>query len=301
MNFDDPLFFLNASGYGVYNREIAYKIGSAPAIILAELVAMKKHFKDELISNQHGTDLFYATIDYLHERTGLTRREQDTALEKLKSLGFLNVKVFGIPPRRYFSLNTDKILEFFNLKKINTICTKRQIDLPKEPKKTSKKDYNLAEMTNCPGGNDKSVSIYTYEPEEELKEIHAPPNGVASASNCKHSFKEKSPEKKGILRPKPNVSIAQDEHDKLVEKFGVDLVKEGYEDLSEWKDSADPKTVAKHKSDYRRLRKWVIPNLIEDKQKAERVAQQKIAPHRRGSKLVTPGDYECEPKKFKEF
>lgn len=68
-----------------------------------------------------------------------------------------------------------------------------------------------------------------------------------------------------------HVETSDEEHEKLLKKFGEKLVKEGYEDLLEWKTSKaqiSPKDLMKH-TDYRRLRKWVIPELLKKQSSGE--------------------------------
>ena len=115
----DPLFFLSHQEYGTYCRPLAVKLGLAVACVLAELVE-KRHYhllRDELYSDpQRGEGFFYHTVDAMEARIGLSRREQETALSKLQDLGLIEMRVFGVPPRRHFRLNEDKILAIFNLR-----------------------------------------------------------------------------------------------------------------------------------------------------------------------------------------
>ena len=46
----------------------------------------------------------YKTIDEMYQETGLSRREQDTALRKLVKLGIIEVKLKGIPAKRHFKI-----------------------------------------------------------------------------------------------------------------------------------------------------------------------------------------------------
>lgn len=104
----------------------------------------------------------------------------------------------------------------------------------------------------------------TYiEKKEENKEDkkYAPPSGSATHE----SFSPTLSSKKELKAPE--VSVTPEEHEKLIKDFGKDIVEKGYLELSEWKKSADPKQVKKHSSDYYRLRKWVIPDLKNNKER----------------------------------
>src|ERR1700757_3420665 len=117
----EPLFFLNRESFGIYNSQMMKITGSLnTACFLSELVEKRNYHRDrgELISHpEHGKELFYQTIEGIEDRLGLTKNEQKTCIDKLVSLGFIEVNVFGIPPRRYCKLNDDKILESYNLQK----------------------------------------------------------------------------------------------------------------------------------------------------------------------------------------
>lgn len=154
----DPLSFLNHKNYGIYNRQIAAKFGLTCAVILAELIEKREYHssRNELISDsKNGEGWFYHTLDSMQERTGIFRKEQDACLKKLIKENLIEIKVFGLPAKRHFKLNDDKILEFFDL---------------------SKKHSSLDEKTNWIGQKDKlecpqgQTAPYIYNTKEEPKE-----------------------------------------------------------------------------------------------------------------------------------
>ncbi len=52
----------------------------------------------------------YKTINEVREETTLSRSEQDGAICIWKRLGILEVQLRGIPRRRYFKIDTDKLI-----------------------------------------------------------------------------------------------------------------------------------------------------------------------------------------------
>lgn len=52
---------------------------------------------------------FYKTIEEIKQETALSREEQDTAIKKLKKLNLIEVKVMGIPAKRYFKINLNEL------------------------------------------------------------------------------------------------------------------------------------------------------------------------------------------------
>lgn len=53
----------------------------------------------------------YKTVDDMREETGLSRSNQETAIKKLKNLGYLETKRAGIPAKRHFKLDINKLVK----------------------------------------------------------------------------------------------------------------------------------------------------------------------------------------------
>lgn len=56
-------------------------------------------------------EYIYKTIKQIQKETHLTRSEQDRAIRVWKKLGVLEVKRKGIPPKRHFKINIDRVNE----------------------------------------------------------------------------------------------------------------------------------------------------------------------------------------------
>ena len=115
------LSFLNNEEYQTYNRRIAKFCGSVDAaIMISELInRFEYHTKNnELTSHSsHGDNWFYYTIELCEERTCLSRKQQDAALNILIEKGLIEKKSFGVPAKRHFRINEEKILELYGLSK----------------------------------------------------------------------------------------------------------------------------------------------------------------------------------------
>ena len=303
MQYTSKTSHISAKRFVGFNNILGHLVGVSCALVLADLEDQIDFYKEESVSHEkYGDGWVYTTIETMQKRTCLTKHEQDTAIKKLVSLGLLEVKVFGMPPKRYFRLNGDKINELCGVKVTLLNCRKPEISNHNLKESTSpqgdeikNKSTNFPETGNCFPENRKYglISINTNNPDNNTdKNTYAPSCDSAADPSASLSSQTSPKPKTPSLQPFPNITVSQVEHDKLVKKFGADLVQEGYEDMSEWKESACPKQVAKHKSDYYRLRKWGIPDLIKKQHEADRYKQSNIAPHRRNSKLVTPGDLE---------
>ncbi len=64
-------------------------------------------------------DWIYKTIDEVKKETCLTRSEQSRAIKRWVVLGVLKVKIAGIPARRFFQIDTKKLVTI--LKKISGV------------------------------------------------------------------------------------------------------------------------------------------------------------------------------------
>lgn len=61
----------------------------------------------------------YKTIEEVKIETCMTRSEQNTAFKKWERLGVLEKRLKGIPPKRHFRINTDKLAELVREAKHN--------------------------------------------------------------------------------------------------------------------------------------------------------------------------------------
>ncbi|ACA63331.1 hypothetical protein [Lactobacillus phage c5] len=90
------------------NRDAISKLGLHCATMLGELAG-------ERYSHEQAGDLvngmFCATIKDIQTRTALSRHQQDVAISKLEELGIVELVIKGLPAKRYFKLNEDKLFE----------------------------------------------------------------------------------------------------------------------------------------------------------------------------------------------
>lgn len=217
---------LNGRNYGTYNRLVAREIGLVTTVMLSELLDEYEYFKmrGELVEfpNQAGK-WFYATREKMEERTTLSRKEQDTQLEKLVELGFIEKIVKGIPPRRYFRINEEKISEFLlNLKNNYYIVSGGQNDMSPKDK------INCAQETNSP--------IYINHIKEPDKEGASPPSSPPFVHN--------------------RVKIEHSKYVKLLLEFGSLEVASYVEKLDEYAD-INPKRFKQYACHAAVIRKWI--------------------------------------------
>lgn len=176
----------------------------------------------------------YASNDYLIKFLGVKERRLQEMISNLKKLGLLVQVSFD---------GRERVLKAINPREVESRIPEVHKSAPLKCRK-----MHLSDAEKC-------GASYIYNKVDNKEDIYTPSKDVVN-----ENFSLPESEKK-IIRSK-DVSTTDKEHKKLVEKFGEPLTVEGYQELAEWKQSATPAQVKKHKSDYYRLRKWVIPDLV---------------------------------------
>jgi len=111
-----------------FNPELAKALGSAKAgLFISQLL----YWKEKGI-NKEWT---YKTIKEIEKETSLTREEQDRAIRICKSKGFLKVKLKGVPAKRHFNLDFEKLMRF-----LEEYCDKQDFKELKELERLKKEE-----------------------------------------------------------------------------------------------------------------------------------------------------------------
>ncbi len=100
------LKFLSSSNFGVYNKEIAKKIGLHESILLGELANQQDYWNTQ---NKLVDGYFYATVEKIESETTLSGHQQRQALKTLQTLELADVVKKGVPATRYIKLNEECI------------------------------------------------------------------------------------------------------------------------------------------------------------------------------------------------
>ncbi len=93
----------NPEHIGTYNRRLAQKIGICAAIVYQQLIRKYEYYHAHHMLTED--DMFFSTEEDLGESTGVTRRQQETAIRKLIELGMIRYRICGCPARRHFGIN----------------------------------------------------------------------------------------------------------------------------------------------------------------------------------------------------
>lgn len=95
---------LMSSSYFVLNKQIVKAIGIEAGFLLTTLIEAS-----DGLSNEDGW--FYKTAPSLEEETGLSNHKQSKIIDELTKLGILEQENKGMPMKRYFKINFNKIEE----------------------------------------------------------------------------------------------------------------------------------------------------------------------------------------------
>jgi len=219
----------------------------------------------------------YASDEYLCEFIQLQRRRLYVLLKELKDAGLLESRSDG---RRSIRRAIVPEVEYESAQQKCTIlhstsaqyCTSGMHNTA-PPSYIYNKEENKEENTYAPSKDDAKKS--------DVSSLHQ------STSKAKSVKKHPPLTENSDTAPKPRkefVSVSDDQHKKLLEKYGAETTNEAYEHLNDWKESkasTDPKALEKH-TDYYRITKWVMKELQQQKTST---AYQKPK-----SKLSLPGD-----------
>lgn len=94
-----------AGNYWVVNWNLVqYTENYEAAILLAYLASMQS-----LYGNENG--VFYRTVADTKRDTLLDARRQRRAINTLKNMGLIEFQILGLPKKRYFKVNAEKVAE----------------------------------------------------------------------------------------------------------------------------------------------------------------------------------------------
>lgn len=116
------ILHLIASGnYIVVNRSFIKLMGLDAAVLLGELASEYLYFEGQDMLKD--SEWFYSTVENLEANTGLSTYEQRQAINKLVSLGIIEVKKMGIPAKRWVRICEQQVIQILNNKSFKNCTT----------------------------------------------------------------------------------------------------------------------------------------------------------------------------------
>ena len=126
------LSLISSSGFIVLNKQLIKILGINATIMLGELVSEYEYWKER---EELEEDYFYSTIENVEENTSLTKYQQSQAINKLLELNLIEVKIKGIPAKRYIKINEQQVVKLFDNKKSKNLTTRSKKTEQQEVKK----------------------------------------------------------------------------------------------------------------------------------------------------------------------
>ena len=125
-----------SNNYGLYNKTLAKKIGLHESIFLGEIISEYDYWNRMHSLTDDG--YFYSTVENVMESTTLSDYQQRSIIKHLVELKILNVKVAGMPAKRYFRINEE---QFY------AILLEEDKDSDNNPESTSSKETCYKDLT----------------------------------------------------------------------------------------------------------------------------------------------------------
>ena len=97
------------------NKCIAKAFGLDAAVMIAELATCYNYWESQDGLTEDG--MFYETVERMEENTTLTKYQQLKAIAVLEDAGVIRTERRGLPAKRYFAINEEKLLEVVDNKK----------------------------------------------------------------------------------------------------------------------------------------------------------------------------------------
>nr|DAY29647.1 MAG TPA: replication initiator protein [Caudoviricetes sp.] len=167
------LNLISNNNFITLNKDLIKAIGLEEAILLGELASEYDYWKkQELLENGY----FYSTIENIEEHTTLSEYKQRKALNSLKNQGLIDIKIKGLPAKRFIKINEEQVLKKLKintLKNLRTSSEKIKELVPeklKGNKNINNKNIEKEYIDNNISSND-SLAIASTTPTENKKEV----------------------------------------------------------------------------------------------------------------------------------
>ena len=156
------LSLISSRGFIAVNKQLARIYGLDEAIMLGELASEYEYWEAR---GEIKDGYFYSTVENVQENTTLSDRRQRAAIKTLQSAGVLNMKLKGLPKKRYFSINEVRIMEELNVANVQnkTLQNERFVHCETQDVNLAKRQTNK----NNPNENkekknkNENIEIYT--------------------------------------------------------------------------------------------------------------------------------------------
>lgn len=196
-----------SNNYGLYNKTLAKKIGLHESIFLGEIISEYDYWNRMHSLTDDG--YFYSTVENVMESTTLSDYQQRSIIKHLVELKILDVKVAGMPAKRYFRINTEQFYSILleddgdtnndtDLTSSKETCDKDLTELTTSSKESKEQDLNSVKTNNnnIPLTNKNNNIVLTATPfinnsgrvsnllENETKQLDTKPKKKSNLEQC---------------------------------------------------------------------------------------------------------------------
>ena len=196
-----------SNNYGLYNKTLAKKIGLHESIFLGEIISEYDYWNRMYSLTDDG--YFYSTVENVMESTTLSDYQQRSIIKHLVELKILNVRVAGMPAKRYFRINEEQFYAMLleddkdsdnNSESTSSkeTCYKDLTELTTSSKESKEQDLNSVKTNNnnIPLTNKNNNIVLTATPfinnsgrisnllENETKQLDTKPKKKSNLEQC---------------------------------------------------------------------------------------------------------------------
>ena len=132
-----------SNNYIVVNKQLARVLGLEGAVMLGELASEMEYWQQR---GELSDGFFYSTIENVKDSTTLSDKRQRSALAALKDAGIVDVKLAGLPAKRYIRINEKQLAQMLlNNDSENgktSSAESAKLDAPKQQTNNNKSNSN---------------------------------------------------------------------------------------------------------------------------------------------------------------
>lgn len=180
----NTLQLLASSNFIVLNKKVIKVLGLEEALLLGELSSEYDYW---LKCDKLEDGWFYSTVENIENNTTLNEYKQRKAVNKLIKMGVVEVEVKGLPAKRYFRLNEERVVELLDFQLTNDKTSSSNF---KEPGSLNFKEPvpEILQTNNNKANNNKesnNINIITSAKNEFLRQVQEDEPSKSLANNMK--------------------------------------------------------------------------------------------------------------------
>lgn len=170
------LQLISARNFITVNKDLIKLLGLEEAILLGELASEYDYWESQ---DKLEEGYFYSTVENIQEHTTLSDHKQRKALKNLKSRDLIDVKLKGIPAKRYIKINEEQVFKLFDIQFLKNLRTRdeKNKELDTENFNTNNNISNNNKINNNINNN-----IVNKEPSIDYEKIVGRLNELTGAS-----------------------------------------------------------------------------------------------------------------------